>query len=105
MYTLKVDWKRPRIAAVTAVLFMHAESGAEVEVTKPLYAEFLPMLDTQYAQEMTEQGATIKLDLSPAQLDVLEVLLAKAVTAGLQDLAELSAAMQEIRIYRVNAEQ
>jgi hypothetical protein len=88
-YTLKVDWRHDRIKAVYDVLDRNLRDATDLPV---LFAS------ARDKQDMVEIGATLKLHLSPEQLDELQLTLAVTVR-------ELSAALFDILAYRQTAGQ
>lgn len=114
-YSLKVDWYRPRIAAV------HAALAGRPALSRAM--GLAALLDPLYAANMTEYGITLKLDLSRRQLDNLQTalgeradelaahMLAARDNAGGPDYFDLAAeqtqvaaAAADIRGYRALAE-
>lgn len=104
MYTLKVDWKRNRIASVLTALLQFSSAGSGL--MRKMFSDphspnsMAGYLDDRYAKDMQEVGATIKLDLTEEQLDELEGVLLKSAVQLRKELVEVNGALTDIRLYR-----
>lgn len=101
MYTIKLDWKRSRIAAVLVAVLTWADASSSLLralVDDP--HDLAGYLDGRYAKDMQELGATLKLNLSEQQLDELEEVLRKSAEQLRAELEENCAALVDIRLYR-----